>query len=166
MDEEFARQLEAVDCTAASQEWQSLAISLPFPAVPVRSWGEAIAHCTDQSWEDATLEAQNRLTEFLHKHHRDDYQHWNVIVAAAKTRIVTPLVERVWRPFADRHSLGKVLVDCMSWDVLAAIMEHEYRRFSGRPEFSLHLLRVVGSRPAAADERGRSGEEARWTRKR
>ena len=56
--------------------------------------------------------------------------------------MVTPLAERVWRPFAERHGFGKVFVDCVSWNVLGAVMEHEYRRFQERPEFSLHLLRV------------------------
>jgi hypothetical protein len=140
MDEAFARELEAVDWFTACG--QPLAVSLPFQAAPVSSWAEAIERCSDRSWEDVTLEARNQLTEFLHRRHRDDYRNWNAITIAAKERVVTPLVDCVWRPFTERHGLGKVLVDCVSWDVLAAIMEHEYRDCPGRPEFFLHLLRV------------------------
>ena len=143
MDEAFARELEAVDWFAACG--QPLIVNLPFPVVPVGSWGEAIERCSQQSWEDITLEAQNRHTVFLHNRHRHDYQHWNTIVDAAKARVVTPLAEQVWRPFAERHGFGKVFVDCVSWDVLGAVMEHEYRRFRERPEFSLHLLRVYSA---------------------
>ena len=140
MDEAFARELEEVDWFTACG--QPLAVSLPFPVAPVGSWSEAIERCSDQSWEDATLEARNRLTVFLHTRHRDDYRNWNAITIAAQERIVTPLKDRVWRPFAERHGFGKVLVDCVSWDVLAAVMEHEYRGCPGRPEHFLHLLRV------------------------
>jgi hypothetical protein len=140
VDEAFARVLEMVDWFASGG--QPLAISLPFSVVPVGSWAEAIERCSDQSWEDTTLEARNHLTVFLHTHHRDDYRDWNAITIAAKERLVTPLKERVWQPFAEQHGFGKALVDCVSWDVLAAIMEHEYRDCPGRPEYFLHLLRV------------------------
>lgn len=140
MDEAFARELEAVDWFAACG--RPLAVSLPFPVARVDNWAEAIEQCSDQSWEDTTLEARNRLTVFLHTQHGDDYRNWNTITVAAKKRVVTPLADRVWRPFAERHGLGKVLVDCVSWDVLAAIMEHEYRDCPDRPEYFLHLLRA------------------------
>jgi len=140
VDEAFVRGLEAVDWFAACG--RSLAIGLPFPTSPVGSWAEAIQRCSDQTWEDATLEAQNRLTEFLHTQHRDRYRDWNDIAIVAKERVVTPLRDRVWRPFAERHGLTKVLANCVSWDVLAAIMEYEYRDCPGRPEYFLHLLRL------------------------
>ena len=140
MDEAFAQDLEAVDWFAACG--QLLTIGLPFPVTQVMSWAKAIERCSDQTWEDITLEARNRLTVFLHTHHRDDYRDWNLITVRAKDRVVTPLIDRVWRPFAERHGFGKVLVDCVSWDVLSAIMEHEYRDCPGRPEYFLHLLQV------------------------
>jgi hypothetical protein len=140
VDEALARELEAVDWFAACG--QPLEIGLQFPFARVGSWAEAIERCSDQSWEDTTLEARNRLTVFLHTHYRDNYRDWNAITVAAKDRVVTPLIDRVWRPFTERHGFGKVLVDCVSWDVLAAIMESEYKGCLGRPEFFLHLLRV------------------------
>lgn len=140
MNEAFARELEAQDWFVACG--QPLTISLPFPVSQVGSWREAIDRCSDQSWEDVTLEARNRLTVFLHTHHRDDYRNWNAITIAAKQRVVTQLMDRVWLPFAEQNGFGKVLVDCVSWDVMAAIMEHEYRDCLNRPEFFLHLLQV------------------------
>ena len=140
MDEAFARNLEAIDWFRSCG--QTPAGDLPFAATPVASWDEAIERCSDLSWENTTLEARNELTAFLSVHSRREDQNWNVITEAAKARVITPLAERVWQPFATRVGLGKVFVDCVSWDVLAAVMEHEYRACTGRPEWFQQLLRV------------------------
>jgi len=140
MDEAFAQELEAVDWFSSCG--QPLSVSLPFSIVQVGGWVEAIERCSDQSWEDTTLEARNRLTEFLCAQHHDEYLGWNTITDAAKARVVTPLMNRVWQPFAERHGFSKLFVDTVAWDVLAAIMEHEYQNCHNRPEFFLPLMRV------------------------
>ncbi len=140
MDESFARGLEKIhgidDCGAP------LIAPLPFDAEQVSGWPQAMDLCSSQAWEDATLDARNRLTEFLHRHHRDAYQRWNGIAVSAKERVVSRLCETSWRAFADRMGLGKSLLDAASWDVIAAVMEHEYRSCKGRPDFFLQLLQV------------------------
>lgn len=140
MDNDFARGVEAIGWFSACG--REPAVDLPFEAARVGSWSEAIKRCSEQSWEDATLEAQNHLTGFLCMNHRQKYQRWNAIAVEAKACVVTPLADRVWRPFADRYGLGRVFVDCVSWDVLAAIMEHEYQGCDGRPAWFLPLLKV------------------------
>jgi hypothetical protein len=140
MDEAFAQDLESINWFASCG--QPISSTVPFPVTIVDSWTVAIELCSKQSWEDFTLEAQNRLTEFLHNYHRSAYQSWNTIVITAKERIVNPLTNRIWRPFSEEHGFGKVMVDCVSWDVLGAIMEHEYRYCSDRPEFFKHLLQI------------------------
>jgi hypothetical protein len=140
VDEAFAREMEFVKWF--SQCGQPLTLNMPFPVTQVGDWTEAIEQCSDQRWEETTLEARNRLTAFLFTHHRDAYSAWNTITDTVKERVITPLVDRVWQPFAERHRLGKAFVDCVSWDVLAGMMEHEYRCCSGRPMFFLHLLQV------------------------
>lgn len=139
MDEAFAADVETIRWFSAVGEPLPL---FSIPALAVASKDDALARCSDPAWEDVTLEARNRLTVFLSMHYRDRESEWNEITDAAKSRIVTPLVNRVWKPFADQHRLGRVFVDCVSWDVLAAIMEHEYRDCTGRPFFFLHLLDV------------------------
>ena len=98
--------------------------------------------CSTQAWEDTTLDARNRLTEFLHRHHREVYQRWNAIAVSTKERVVSRLCETSWRPFAESKRFPKRFLDSVSWDVLAAVMEHEYRNCKGRPDFFLQLLRV------------------------
>ena len=140
MDEAFIQDLQRIDWFGACG--QPVSRVQPFHIMPTGSWPEAIAHCSDQAWEDATLQASNRLSAFLHHHHHRDYQQWNALAAAAKTRIVAPLAATRWRPFAEANGLDEVLVDCVSWDVLGAAMEHAYRHCDGRPAFFLPLLQV------------------------
>ncbi len=141
MDEAFAQELEAVDWFAACG--QPLAVSLPFPLAPVGGWAEAIERCSDQSWGGRHLGGPQPADGVpSHPPPRRLPGTGTPSTVAAKERVVTPLMDRVWRPFAERHGFGKVLVDCVSWDVLAAIMEHEYRDCPGRPEWFLQLLRV------------------------
>ena len=140
MDENFAKELEKIDWLGRCG--QPFSLQLTFPTTFVSSWSEAAQHYSDQAWEDATLEAQNRLTERLSAHHRVAYQNWNNVVQSAKERIVFPLTSRVWFPLAERLGLGKPLVDCISWDVLGAVMEHEYRDLADCPPFFQELLQV------------------------
>lgn len=140
MDETFAQKL-------ISMNWfQSCgtvpALVLPFNALPVSSWSEAIEHCSDYSWGNIELSARNELTIFLSSHFPDEDQNWNVITETAKERVITPLTDQVWRPFANHHGLGDAFVDCVSWDVLAAVMEQEYRACTGRPDWFLQLFQV------------------------
>jgi hypothetical protein len=138
--DKLCQELNGVDWF--SQCGKAIEFETSFQVLPVRDWGEAIERCSDQSWEDTTLEAQNRLTEFLHKHHKAAYQHWNTIAIDAKARIISPLLDRVWRPFAENHGFAKLFLDCVSWDVLGAIMEHAFGDCAGRPQFSLELLQI------------------------
>jgi len=119
-----------------------LELNLPFGVIAVPSWKEAMRSCSDPIWEDATLEAQNRLTEFLFSCNTKQYGDWNYITKDAKTRIITPLVEQVWYPFSQSHGLDKIFVDSVSWDILGAIMEFQYRKCSGHPVFFLPLLDI------------------------
>ncbi len=140
MDESFAKELQ--DIRWFSRCGTPVSAVLPFPIEQVSGRGEAIERCSDQAWEDVTLEARNLLTEFLHAKHRVEYQRWNTIAEEAERRIITPLRDRFWQPFADENTLGQSFLDCVSWDVMAAVMEHEYRGSRGRPDFFLGLLEV------------------------
>ena len=95
MDEVFAKDIEAIRWFSAVGD------PLPafsIPAVAITSKAEALAHCSDSAWGDVTLEARNRLTEFLCMRYRDRDAQWNVIAESAKARTITPLVKRVWEP--------------------------------------------------------------------
>lgn len=140
MNEEFVRELKAVDWFAACGK--PCEIDLPFPIKSVSNAANAITQCSAKASRHAALEARNRLTMFLSAHHRDDYRKWNAVTRTAKQRVVTPLTKRVWQPFADRLGLGDVLVNRVAWDILAAIMEQEYSACADRPEHFLLLLRV------------------------
>jgi hypothetical protein len=140
VDEVFAAELEGVRWFASVGE--SLPTDLPFDPLPVASWAEGIEHFADPAWDNVQLRARNELSVFLSALYRARFQRWNEVTRAAKARVVEPLATSVWRPFADRYGIGPGFLGGVKWDVLAAIMEHEYRDCSGRPAFFLVLLRV------------------------
>lgn len=92
--------------------------------------------------EGPAPDAANALSSFLHVHFNRRFQRWNAIADQAKLQCVTPLVERTWTPFAQSRSLGKRFLDVISFNVLLAIIEHEYRDCRGAPAFCTHLLEV------------------------
>lgn len=138
IDQSFAEEVSAISWFTRCGV--PLSTPQPLPVQSVASWKEAAKFCAQPVWEDTTLEAQNTLTVFLHHHARADFERWNEIVVAAKDKCVIPLVETVWKPFAEQHGLPSAFVSSVRWDVLGAIIEHEYRHVPGRPTFSLHLL--------------------------
>ena len=111
----------------------------------IANWGEAIEACSKPDWVNTTLEARNILTSFLHKNAPSRYQNWNKITRIAKEDCIQRLAETVWIPFAKDHSLGITFVDCVRWDILGAIMEHEYSNVPKRPTFFLQLLSVYSA---------------------
>jgi hypothetical protein len=140
MDEAFAAELEAIPWLAAVG--QPVGAELPWPFTQVASWAEALA-CYDDDWDRTKQAAFNRLTSFLSVHHPDAYTFgWGPTIRAVKAQITTPLAERVWRPYGERHGLPATFPDLIASDVQLAAMEHAYRRLAGRPEFLLPLLRV------------------------
>jgi hypothetical protein len=117
-----------------------LSAPVPFPVQSVATWKEAAKFCAQPVWADTTLEAGNVLTVFLHHHAREDFERWNEITIEAKLTCVIPLSDTVWKAFAEQHGLGQRFISSVQWDVLSAILEHEYRHVAERPTFFLHLL--------------------------
>ncbi|MBA5604445.1 hypothetical protein H3H36_03600 [Duganella sp. FT3S] len=116
--------------------------TLPFEPIAFASQSQAMESAFDLCWENTTLEARNRLTEFLHKNHSSEYANWNEIAREIKRFVIEPLVSRHWQPYAYKHGLAKVFVDCVSWDVLGACMENAYRLCASPTSFFLPLLSV------------------------
>ncbi len=92
----------------------------------VKTWPQAIKGMKSRTWENATLEARNQLTAFLSQHHRERDREWNNITEKLKREVVTPLTEEVWEPFRQERCCDVVLVHCVQWDILAALMENAY----------------------------------------
>lgn len=140
LDSAFLAELEEIRWFSRSGE--PFTPELPFATKPVASWQEAMEYCSGPEWEQTTLEARNRLTEFLHQHGKARYQHWNAITQSAKRQCIEPLTREIWQPFAEENSLGPMFNPSIQWDVLAAIMEHSYRETPDRPAFFSYLLAI------------------------
>jgi hypothetical protein len=98
--------------------------------------------CRSEESTNALHEASNALSSYLHAHHHRRFQSWNAIVDEAKLRCITPLERNVWLPFAQGRSLDEVFLHSVRWNVLGAVLEHEFRDCHGVPAFSMHLLSV------------------------
>jgi len=139
LDPKFTARLSTVEWFSRCGE---VLPTLPFDPIAATSKSRAMASAFDISWENTTLEAQNGLTEHLHKNHPSAYSNWNEITREIKRAIIAPLVSQHWQPFADKHGLDKQFVDCVSWDVLGGCMENAYRQFAAPKSFLLELWSV------------------------
>lgn len=94
-------------------------------AVVLESWNEAMKHCADVEWENLKLEAANQYWFRLRERSMERSNLWNKVVDVVKP-LSTALVEKKARPFAEKHSLPKVFLDNVEWDILHLCMEAEY----------------------------------------
>ncbi|QXZ09796.1 hypothetical protein KUF54_00505 [Comamonas sp. Y33R10-2] len=124
---------------------EALAEGLPFDARQVVSQKHAYRQCASTQWESVTLEARNALTGFLAVKARDEYQQWNILTRQARERIITPLKEQHWEPFAQKAGLGSEFMHCVQWDLFALCMEHAYRHQPALPQFFHGLRKVYGA---------------------
>jgi hypothetical protein len=115
---------------------------IPVLAQSVGSWDEAMEACKSEESAEAFHEARNALSSYLHVHHNRRFQSWNEIVVEAKQRCIGPLERSVWQPFARERSLDEIFVHRVRWNVLGAVIEHEYQDCQGAPVFAMHLLNV------------------------
>jgi hypothetical protein len=101
-----------------------------------------MAACDLQESKNAFHEASNALSSYLHANYNNRYQCWNAIVDETKMRCIAPLTQFIWQPFARAKSLDDAFIHSVSWNVLGAVVEHEYRDCRGIPVFSTCLLEV------------------------
>jgi len=121
---------------------ERLTLDLTMEVESARSWWAAIQACQSIAWENLELEAQNQLSVWLHRNHREPRQVWNDIVDRHKTEAIAPLIKEKIIPFQLKHGLDVVLVHATSWDVLGALMENSYLDTHHPAHFFLELLWV------------------------
>lgn len=78
-------------------------------------------------WEPTTLEATNKLTEYLHRKCAREYISWKLIIKEAKLFIESFIYEKT-NNFMVNNDLDDELIDDVKWDILGEIMEREYRK--------------------------------------
>jgi hypothetical protein len=143
VDQSFLASVRSIDWFAKTG--RPAEFDIPLAAQPLYSWSEAMAAGAAEERAQTTLEARNRLSSYLHANHYREFQRWNDITDEVKRSCITPLTSQVWRPFANANNLGETLIHSTQWNVLAAVMEHEYAYCNGHPVFFEHLLEVYRS---------------------
>ncbi len=119
------------------------------------SWAEALRADEQPEWEDATLEAQNQLTMWLHLNARTDYQSWNERAIRLKADLL-PRLSLAWAPHEARQAWPRSFKSSLEWNILGAAMENEYLETGHPAHFFLELLTIyeAGHIPC--------GWEGRW----
>ena len=124
----------------------------PFKLYFLRSLDEMAESIVSEHWENATLEARNRLTTFLHLNGMDSYSSdWNEVTISNKNRLAT--VSDMAEKFANKNNLGENFISSVRWDILGASMEdYYYAKNQNIPIFFKYLMLVYekGNIPCGA----------------
>lgn len=91
----------------------------------VSTWQEAIESCSSADWEDLCLEAANQYRERLREVAPARLNTWNEVVGAVKP-VAQALVRTKTASIVAEHSLPKVFVDTVDWDILHVLVEAEF----------------------------------------
>lgn len=92
----------------------------------VSNWDEAIAYCTEQTYDDASLEAVNQISMYLHEHHREKYQLWNDKVAEIKPKTATLIRTKKSEAIKENRAPRNLADSPFSGDILHICIALEY----------------------------------------
>jgi len=151
---DMALRLSEVRWFGANGQGPSLLDVTP-SVVWLSSWDEALKASELPEWEDATLEAQNQLTLWLHLNAHADYQTWNERARRLKTELL-PGLSAAWAPHEAERAWSQSFKGSLEWNILGAAMENEYLETGHPAMFFLELLTIyeAGHVPC--------GWEGRW----
>lgn len=120
-----ARTLATLDDLRRVTWFSSVGVRDSDGVVVLASWEEAIASCAANEWENLLLEAANQYRTRLAERAPNEFSGWNARVERVKA-LTVPLVEEKTKDVVQAHSLPRVFVDTVQWDVLHLCMEAEY----------------------------------------
>lgn len=132
--------LAKIDWFANCGKTRSFDLTMPIQSV--KSWKDATQLCSTNLWDNAQLEAQNQLTIWLHRNDLVNYRKWNDFAKAHKKETISPLVQNTIRPLQKDIGFDDVVVSCVEWDVLGALMENSYLKSNHSVFFFFELLMV------------------------
>lgn len=104
----------------------------------IDSWNHAIEQCSGRIWEIATLQVRNSFFREISQLDWYRFNDWNNIVVDVRS-LIAPLIERFVLPVSTKHSLPKVFVDQVRWDVTGIAMETEFADIRP-PNFNINVL--------------------------
>jgi len=104
------------------------------------NWEVAKGYLTSLNWENATLEARNKITEKLSSKYQNEFQYWNKLTNEARDRLTKEIMPQIIA-FQEHNVLPDRFNKCVRWDILAAVMETTYKRCLS-PGFFSKLLAI------------------------
>jgi hypothetical protein len=94
-------------------------------AIVLRSWQEAIEHCSSLDWRDLNLEAANQLRERLLERSPTRFNEWNDVVRGVKPAAQSLAMRKIEEVVRD-NGLPKSFENCVEWDMIHLAIEAEY----------------------------------------
>lgn len=88
-------------------------------------WAAAMASCASPEWQDPCLEAVNRYAAQVAKRSPEDYARWNEVVLDVRPSVLA-LVRAKTAPVTEEHSLPRVFLNTVAWDILHLCVESEF----------------------------------------
>jgi len=111
-------------------------------AIVLSSWGEAIAHCVSNHWQDLIFEAANQYCERLAERSKDRFNNWNKIVGEVKN-VTVSFVRRKIETLVQLQNLPPEFERTLQWDILHLCMEAEYSEVYPPGFFASHAYWYV-----------------------
>ena len=91
----------------------------------ITSKTECVDYFEAPGWEELTLEASNKLSEYLDANYNTEYQEWNEFADAGR-QFIKQKLEPKFIIFKENNSFSDVFVDCVKWDILHIIIYFQY----------------------------------------
>lgn len=109
--------------------------------VEVQSLEETLKNLESLRWENATLEAINLLSWYLHSHHREEHNRWNEYITEGKS-FLTENIESTLIGVQQSLGLNQSILDSIKFDILGAYMESAYSDLNHGSTFFSELIKV------------------------
>lgn len=87
-------------------------------------------------WENATLEARNKMAEYLYENFQREYQNWKPLAKKIREVLENEIVPHMPIEF----TLNKVIIDSVKWDIMHYLVECFYKEKLKNKDFLFNSL--------------------------
>lgn len=109
-----------------------------FEVYEENSYEKAVKSLSKTSWANITLEERNRLTVFLSKNHKNDYNRtWNVQAVKIREELLPPIIQKL-----QDKNICQEIIDDTSWLFMNILMHDYYFEFGHQSDLLNKVLMI------------------------
>ena len=106
-----------------------------------KDFDNAVKSLSKISWSNITLEEQNKLTTFLFKNHREDYnEKWNSQAKKNREELIPPIIQKL-----EEKSICKKIIEDTKWLLMSILMYDYYSEFGCKSKILEEVLTIYKS---------------------